>query len=651
MQKIKQIIKKLILWYSYMFYKKNYGSKIIYYHDIFDKTQYTDMGTSLEMFKKHIQMVTDCGFKIVDAIQNPTNEVMICLDDGFRGIYDTKDFFAQNNIKPLVFIAVELIGQENYLSKEEILELQSIGFRFEGHSWSHNNLTKFNDEGLKRELLDSKIELSKLLGKEVTELCFPQGYFSDKVIEKSIEYGYKKLYTSLPGNFYDNIGEKLCTRNLVQYASPKELKYRLLGNSEILIKRALNLHKKQQQMPTLFQINSVINSGSTGRIAEEIGLKAMRNGWESYIAYGRSERPSKSKKIKIGNKFGIYWHVLITRLFDKHGLGSKRATKQLVKEIEKIQPDIIHLHNIHGYYLNYEILFKYLKTADIPVVWTLHDCWTMTGHCAHFENANCNKWQKQCCECVNKKKYPASFLMDRAKKNFTQKKELFTAVENMTIVPVSYWLENIVKQSFLKNYNARVIQNGIDLDVFSPKKEKTFLQKKKIDVSKNILLGVASCWSDEKGLGDFVKLSRLQDKDDKIILVGLNKKQMQNLPKKIIGIKRTDNVEELAELYSIATVFVNPTYGDTFPTTNLEALACGTPVITYKTGGSVESVDEKTGFVIEKGDLNALINAVSQIKQKEKDFYSKKCRERAVHFYNKDDRYKEYINLYSELMN
>lgn len=241
---IKQIIKRLILWYSYTFYKKNHGSKIIYYHDIFDKTQYTDMGTSLLMFQKHIQVIKEIGFKIVDVIQNPTNEVMICLDDGFRGIYDTKYFFIQNNIKPLVFIAVELIGQENYLSKEEIIELQSVGFQFEGHTWSHNDLTKFDDKELKRELLDSKIKLSKLLRKEVSSLCFPMGYFSDKIIEKSIKYGYERLYTSLPGNFCDNIGEKLCARNLMQYATPIELKYRLLGNSNVLFKRAIKLHRK-----------------------------------------------------------------------------------------------------------------------------------------------------------------------------------------------------------------------------------------------------------------------------------------------------------------------------------------------------------------------------------------------------------------------
>jgi len=245
MLKIKQIIKKLILWCFYVFYKKDYGSKIIYYHDIFDKTQYTAMGTSLDMFKKHIQVINDNGFRIVDKIQKQVNEIMICFDDGFCGIYDIKDFFIQNDIKPLVFIAVELIGKEDYLSKEKILELQSLGFQFEGHAWSHSDLTKFGDEELKRELLDSKIYLSELLGKDVTSLCFPQGYFSDKIIEKSIGYGYERLYTSLSGNFYDDIGKNLHTRNLVQHVTPTELKYTLLGNSKSRYKRAIKLHQKQ----------------------------------------------------------------------------------------------------------------------------------------------------------------------------------------------------------------------------------------------------------------------------------------------------------------------------------------------------------------------------------------------------------------------
>jgi peptidoglycan/xylan/chitin deacetylase (PgdA/CDA1 family) len=248
MNNIKKLLKKWILWYSYVFYKKNHGSKILFYHDVFDKKQYTEMGTSLRLFQQHIEVIERCGFKIVGKIQHTEREIMICFDDGFRGIYDTKDFFIQQQIKPIIFIAVDLIGKDNYLSKEEIIELQSLGFRFESHTWHHKNLAQFNEDELKHELLDSKQYLSDLLGKNIESICFPMGYFSDKVIAESIKYGYKYLYSSLPGNFHDNIYKKLYTRNLVQFCTKKELKYRLLCNSSILRKRAIKLHYKKQKL-------------------------------------------------------------------------------------------------------------------------------------------------------------------------------------------------------------------------------------------------------------------------------------------------------------------------------------------------------------------------------------------------------------------
>jgi glycosyltransferase involved in cell wall biosynthesis len=398
----------------------------------------------------------------------------------------------------------------------------------------------------------------------------------------------------------------------------------------------------------LLQINTVINSGSTGRIAEEIGLKAMANGWESHIAYGRNDRPSKSHKIKIGGKLGIYWHVLITRLFDRHGLGSKRATKQLIEKIKKIEPDIIHLHNIHGYYLNIQVLFEFLSTTNIPTVWTLHDCWTMTGHCAHFDYIGCERWKSQCESCPQKKSYPKSFR-DRSFKNHKLKKELFLSKSaNMVLVPVSEWLSDILRDSFLGEISKKVIHNGIDIDVFTPQKSK--LREELRLENKFILLGVASVWEKRKGLDDFKKLSTLLDKDEIIILVGLSKKQVAELPENIIGITRTENVKQLAEFYSIADVFVNPTWEDNYPTTNLEATACGTPVVTYKTGGSPESVSPKTGFVVEKGNIEELVSAIKIIKQQGKSSYTKACRERAVQKFNKDDRFAEYMELYEELL-
>lgn len=397
----------------------------------------------------------------------------------------------------------------------------------------------------------------------------------------------------------------------------------------------------------IFQINTTSNWGSTGRIAEEIGLLIKEKGNESYIAFGRYSNPSQSKIYHIGNKQNFYSHALQTRIFDNHGLASKDATKKLIDYIESIQPDIIHLHNIHGYYLNYKILFNYLSNIEIPIVWTLHDCWSFTGHCAHYSFIKCERWKTGCHHCPQKKRYPASYFLDRSSENYLNKKNIFTSLKKMTIVPVSYWLANEVKESFLNNYPVNVIYNGIDLETFKPK-----------DVSKEnnklgdkfIILGVASVWEERKGLPDFFKLRSLLSFDYIIILIGLSKKQIDELPKGIIGIQRTNNVHELAEYYSVADVFFNPTWEDNFPTTNLEALACGTPVITYKTGGSVEAIDEQTGFVVEQGDLEATVQILNSLKTEGKEKYQLVCRERAVRLYNKNERYEEYIQLYNSLL-
>lgn len=403
-------------------------------------------------------------------------------------------------------------------------------------------------------------------------------------------------------------------------------------------------------MMKLLQINSVINFGSTGRIAEEIGQLAINNSWKSYIAYGRNDRPSESQLIKIGNDWDIKWHGLQTRLFDRHGLASTKATKRLVEKIQEIKPDIIHLHNLHGYYLNIEILFHYLATAGIPVVWTLHDCWPMTGHCAHFSFIGCDKWKMQCEHCPQKNGYPASYLMDRSLKNYQLKKKLFTSVPQMTLVPVSNWLANIVKESFLKIYPIKTIYNGVDTTVFTPCSTTKIREKYKIPTNTFVILGIASIWSERKGLKDFIRLSESLKENEMIILVGLTDKQINILPRNILGISRTENIHELAELYSLTDVFVNPTWEDNFPTTNIEALACGTPVITYQTGGSPEALTPETGFVVEQGDLAGIRDAIDSIKSKGKSFYAESCRERAVRMFNKNERYAEYLELYEQML-
>lgn len=406
-------------------------------------------------------------------------------------------------------------------------------------------------------------------------------------------------------------------------------------------------------MKTLLQINVSINSGSTGRIAEEIGQKAIALGWKSYIAYGRSAQPSKSIAIKVGSKLGVLFHLLHTRLFDNHALGlsSKRATKKLIKQIEEIKADIIHLHNIHGYYINVKVLFNYLSKADIPVVWTLHDCWSFTGHCAHFEAVGCEKWKIECHSCPLTKSYPASIRIDNSTNNFRVKKRLFNSLSNLTLVPVSNWLKELLPYSFLSNIPAQTIYNGIDLSIFKPNKVTNGAGiKYKILEEKLVLLGVSNIWTGGKGLNDFIELSAMIDSNTIIVLVGLDKKQISQLPKNIIGIERTTNQEELAELYSLATLFLNLTYGDTFPTTNLEAIACGTPVITYRTGGSPESIINQTGFVVEKGDFNGVLKAIEEVRLKGKEYYTNNCREYAEKHFNKNDRFQEYIDLYENLL-
>ncbi len=395
-------------------------------------------------------------------------------------------------------------------------------------------------------------------------------------------------------------------------------------------------------MPTLLQINSCANWGSTGKIAEQINQTAAFQGWETYIAFGRSVNPSQSKLIRVGNTLSQAIALLEARLFDNDGLANRIATRRLVKKIKKIKPDIIHLHNLHGYYINYKILFDYLNSSNIPVVWTLHDCWSFTGHCGHFVGANCDKWKTHCSECPLKKGYPTSLWLDKSARNYNLKKHLFSANKNLHIVPVSQWLASLVRQSYLKDADVRIINNGIDINFFRPISTG--------EKSKFSILGVSSVWTQSKGLYDFYRLREVLDVDQyDITLVGLRDEQVKALPKGIKGIMRTNSVEELVQYYATSDVFVNPTYGDTFPTTNLEALACGTPVITYLTGGSPESIDQRTGIVVEQGNVNGLCEAIFTIKRNGKQMYSDACRDRAEKLFNKEDRYLEYVSLFSEL--
>lgn len=402
----------------------------------------------------------------------------------------------------------------------------------------------------------------------------------------------------------------------------------------------------------ILQINSVSNTGSTGRIAEGIAEQILIAGGSSVIAYGRTSNKSDfSDEIQIGCMGDVYTHGIMSLLFDRHGFGSQKATKDFLKKLDKINPDIIHLHNIHGYYINIELLFNYLKSRNKPLVWTLHDCWSFTGHCTHYTSVSCDKWESSCFKCPIIGAYPKSLFVDNSKKNYREKKKLFAGLNrNLTkLVTPSQWLADQLSSSFLNSYSTLVINNGIDIQKFKPMNPHAVAEKYKIK-EEFVILGVAGVWDERKGLSDFVKLHSQLNNQFKIIIVGLKDMQIKALPKGILGIKRTESIEELAALYSLADVFFNPTYEDNFPTTNLESLACGTPVLTYRTGGSPESVSVNTGAIINVGDLNAAVNIFEKMKQGVLIFNKNDCRNRAELLYNQDNRFKEYIELYKRLI-
>ncbi len=352
----------------------------------------------------------------------------------------------------------------------------------------------------------------------------------------------------------------------------------------------------------------------------------------------------------MGDRFSVAVHGLETRLFDRHGLASNGATKAFIKKIEVINPDIIHIHNIHGYFLNYRILFDYLSKAGKPVIWTVHDCWLYTGHCYHYMKVGCDRWKTGCGHCPQKRQFPASLIFDRSARNFRDKAKAFCSMPKdlLTIVPVSEWIRNEMRESFLKDYRFKVIHNGIDTSIFTPSESDGEVREKYGIGGRKIILGLASIWCKEKGWDDFISLSRQLKDDEVIVMVGVKPEQAKELPEGIIPIARTENVRQLAELYSAAEVFVNPTWQDNYPTVNLEAISCGTPVITYNTGGSIESITPDTGIVIPQGDLASLRQAISAIESNGKSRYQSPCREYALAHFRKEDRYADYIRLYEE---
>ncbi|WP_243108358.1 glycosyltransferase [Butyrivibrio sp. X503] len=355
-------------------------------------------------------------------------------------------------------------------------------------------------------------------------------------------------------------------------------------------------------------INVVCGIRSTGRICTDLARALEEQGHEVKIAYGRENAPQEFQNyaVRIGTDLDIMMHGLRARLFDGCGFGSRKATQRFVEWIKSYDPDVIHLHNLHGYYINLEELFNYLRTCGKKIIWTLHDCWAFTGHSAYCDTVNCDRWINGCHDCPIMNYYPASFI-DNSPKNWIKKQQLFRNIPRLTIVTPSNWLAGLVKKSFLSEYTVRTISNGIDTKHFRPLESD--LRACFGLGNKKILLGVATAWDDMKGLSDFYRLSSMLDNEKyQIVLVGLTQKQIKKLPSTIIGIKKTNSIKELASIYSAADVFLNLSYCENYPTVNLEAIACGTPVLTYDTGGSSESAFGEN--VVQRGNLDEVYKVI-----------------------------------------
>ncbi len=390
----------------------------------------------------------------------------------------------------------------------------------------------------------------------------------------------------------------------------------------------------------IVQINAVCGKGSTGKICKDISIGLTEKGIENYILYS-SGNSDFSAGIKTADDRYLKLQSLKARLFGNWGFNSHIATKNIISNLNKIKPDIVHLHNIHGHDCNLEKLFKYFKSSNTKVIWTFHDCWAFTGYCMHFVIDKCDKWKTQCEKCPQKKPY--SWIFDNSKKLHNKKKKLFTDVD-LTVVTPSKWLAKLTKESFLKSANIKVINNGIELSLFKPTKS-DFRKKHSIN-DKHIVLGIAFGWGYKKGLDVFIELSKRLDENYQIVLVGTNDDTDRLLPDNIISIHRTQDQSELAEIYSAADVFVNPTRQDTFPTVNIEALACGTPIVTFNTGGSPEIIDKTCGISVEPEDIETLIENIEKVCS-QKPFSKESCTERAQKF-SRHNMVEEYLKLYGE---
>ena len=397
----------------------------------------------------------------------------------------------------------------------------------------------------------------------------------------------------------------------------------------------------------IFQLNTVCGIKSTGRIAAEIGKLVEAEGGVCRVGCGANPVPPHAEHMayKTLSVFQRKLYTLMIRYFDADGFWNRTGTRRLIREMERFQPDVVHLHNIHGGYLHAETLFRYLKKKNLPVVWTLHDCWPFTGHCAYFDYSGCQRWLTGCHHCPHKTSYPVCVGLDRSRSHHIRKRKAFTGLSNLTMVIPCQWLSQHLSRSCLQDYPVRVIYNGVDLTSFRPTPG-DIRQRYGIPDGR-LILAVAAEWDERKGLRYLIKAAGKLGPDDHFVVIGLSPEQIAVLPENMLGIQHTASVDELAQWYTAADCFANPSMEDNMPMVNLEALACGTPIAAFRTGGTPEAIDETTGIVVDKGDVDGLCQAIRQLTPKTPERVEA-CLRRAQRFDAKQT-FEEYLTLYREV--
>ena len=397
----------------------------------------------------------------------------------------------------------------------------------------------------------------------------------------------------------------------------------------------------------VLQINPVSGIRSTGRICLEVAKLLEKRGDECMILYGREHAGKEAEQysLKCGNIVTNVLHYLTYMLTDNEGKGSYFTTGRFIKAIRAFGPDVIHIHNLHGHYINYGRLFRFLAKENIPVLFSFYDCWMFTGGCTHFDYIGCEKWKTLCSHCPNQSKYPLDrYLPDHSKKNYLKKMRAMQSVKKKILSPGSEWMEGLVRQSFLKENEIVTVQSGIDLGRFVHKDSDI---AKKHHLTKKIILLVASQWTMQKGLAYVKPLAEKIGDRYHIVLIGELRDKQFTLPDHVLHIEQTHDQEEMIMWYSAASVYVNVTLQETLGLTNIEALACGTPVVTFDSGGCKECVDPSCGIVVSRGDFDGLYEGIISVLENG-GFSPEACRKKSENF-DKNQCYQKYLALYDRL--